>query len=72
MAEEKAIRPAQQEEGEKIPIEATDSLLDFEDNDPTNPLNWSKTYKWSIVILAALLNAMVYVLSPPSLSISLS
>ena len=24
-------------------------LVDFEENDPQNPLNWSQTQKWSIV-----------------------
>lgn len=24
-------------------------IVDFEENDPENPLNWSKTHKWLIV-----------------------
>ncbi|KAJ9487232.1 hypothetical protein VN97_g6098 [Penicillium thymicola] len=35
----------------------TRSVVDFCDNDPTNPLNWPKRWKWSIVILIACLSA---------------
>ncbi|CAI7571037.1 unnamed protein product [Penicillium palitans] len=35
----------------------TRDVVDFCDNDPTNPLNWSKRWKWSIVILIACLSA---------------
>ena len=26
-------------------------LVDFEENDPANPVNWSPTHKWSIVFV---------------------
>ena len=35
----------------------TRDVVDFCDNDPTNPLNWPKRWKWSIVILTACLSA---------------
>ncbi|RAL08251.1 fluconazole resistance protein 1 [Aspergillus homomorphus CBS 101889] len=33
--------------------------MDYCENDPTNPRNWSKTWKWSIVVLIACLSAEV-------------
>ncbi|KAJ5721762.1 MFS multidrug transporter [Penicillium malachiteum] len=52
------------ERGEVIPIDSgidqpTTPVVDFTTNDPSNPLNWSKTYKWSIVVLTACLSTVV-------------
>ena len=36
------------------------NVVDFESaDDPTNPLNWSTSYKWVIVVLLTLMNVMV-------------
>lgn len=37
-----------------------DSTSDFEPLDPENPKNWSSTFKWSIVLLLALMAFTVY------------
>ena len=38
-------------------------LVDFDGlDDPTNPLNWSRTYKWAIVILLSSVNLVALVL----------
>lgn len=53
-------------DGEKVaaPIDesnpAETGIVDFEKDDPANPLNWPKPYKWAMVILVACLSAMVY------------
>ncbi|KAL1987122.1 hypothetical protein VTN96DRAFT_4728 [Rasamsonia emersonii] len=52
-------------DGEKVaaPIDesnpAETGIVDFEKDDPANPLNWPKPYKWAMVILVACLSAMV-------------
>lgn len=36
------------------------NIIDFEGpDDPSDPLNWSKLYKWSIVALISLLSLIV-------------
>ncbi|KAJ5287976.1 MFS multidrug transporter [Penicillium angulare] len=38
---------------------STPDLVDFTEDDPSNPLNWSTTYKWFIVVLTACLSTIV-------------
>ncbi|KAJ5239324.1 MFS multidrug transporter [Penicillium chermesinum] len=40
---------------------STPEIVDFVENDPLNPLNWSNTYKWFIVVLTALLSTIILV-----------
>ncbi|KUM64156.1 hypothetical protein ACN42_g2937 [Penicillium freii] len=47
----------QSQENNITPRNVTRDVVDFCDNDPTNPLNWPKRWKWSIVILMACLSA---------------
>ena len=40
-------------------------LVDFnDDNDQSDPLNWSSGYKWSITVLISMMSAVVSVASP--------
>lgn len=39
---------------------SVDSVVDFDGaDDPTDPLNWSPTYKWSLVTLISFLSLIV-------------
>lgn len=39
---------------------STDNIIDFEGpDDPSNPMNWSALYKWSMVILISILSLIV-------------
>lgn len=38
-------------------------LVDFEDNDPENPMNWSSVRKWLMVIVVSWMGFVRYVLS---------
>lgn len=47
------------EESNGSDIENT-NIVDFDgDNDPANPLNWSKKRKWFLVILVSLLTTIM-------------
>lgn len=40
--------------------ESESNLVDFDGpQDPINPLNWSATYKWSVVILISVMSLVV-------------
>lgn len=43
----------------EIPLESR--LVDFEENDSLNPLTWSKSYRWFVVVLTALLSTIMCV-----------
>lgn len=55
-------------DAEKVTDESSSEkgIVDFDDNDPENPLNWPKPYRWAMVILVACLSAMVYAIPYPS------
>ena len=37
-----------------------EAVVDFDgDDDPKNPLNWSKSYRWFLVILTSLMTTIV-------------
>lgn len=45
-----------------ITVDDDTHIIDFDgEGDPKDPLNWSKFYKWSMVILISLLSLVVYV-----------
>ncbi|PYH89208.1 MFS general substrate transporter [Aspergillus ellipticus CBS 707.79] len=56
---EKATQPKETTTITESGPEATlnPNVFDFQENDPTNPRNWSKPRKWTIVILVACLSA---------------
>ena len=57
LTEKPAITPSE------VQVENEDSrnLVDFEENDPDDPLNWSKWRKWITVALVSTTRMLVYV-----------
>ena len=45
--------------------EGSGNIVDFDGpDDPLNPINWSRTYKWTLVVLISFMSCVVYVSSP--------
>ena len=63
MDSEKAVAPAAQNPtpGQDHTLEdRAEYVVDFDGaDDPANPLNWSKVYKWSILVLISVMSFVV-------------
>ena len=67
--EEMATQPLSKEEfgdasltcavGHTKPDDLDPNIIDFDQNDPDDPQNWSSRYKWSITMLLALMAFIV-------------
>lgn len=60
--EEKAVKPSKEADIAVQPKSESSQeadIVDFVDDDPLDPLNWSNKYKWLIVVLTALLSTIV-------------
>ena len=62
------ITVVEEEDGSKAPLSTVTSqdqgsdtfLIDFDgDLDPSNPVNWSASYKWSLIVLISLMTMIV-------------
>lgn len=38
--------------------ESDDNIVDFDDGDPENPLNWPTSRKWMVVVLVSMMNLL--------------
>lgn len=47
------VVPPTQSQSEKSPTTDSAFLVQFEPNDPENPLNWSKKWKWGVTAAVA-------------------